>query len=88
MLEQFGGAGREGQARYRRFVGEGLMLELADPLREAVSGMILGSERFVGWVCEEFLSWCQDAPAVSQKIYFLRVDPYCSESFDPTEVRG
>jgi len=38
MLEQFGGAGREGQARYRRFVG---------------------------WVCEEFLSWRQDVPAVS-----------------------
>jgi len=64
-LEQFGGAGREGQARYRRFVEEGLTLELADPMREAVSGVILGGERFVGWVCEEFLSWRQDAPAVS-----------------------
>jgi len=75
-LEQFGGAGREGQARYRRFVEEGLRCELADPSREAVSGVILGGERFVGWVCEGFLSWCQDAPAVSQKIYFLRVDPH------------
>lgn len=62
-LEQFGGANRRGRARYREFVEGVLPADLNDPLVKAVSGAILGSDAFVGWVSDQFLSGRKDTAA-------------------------
>ena len=72
-LEQFGGAGRRGRARYRKFVEEGLEGEVPDPLKNAGPNGILGGESFVVWVLNRFLDGREDSAAAAARREFERV---------------
>ena len=64
-LDRFGGMNGNGRRLYRRFVEEGIPQKVLDPLQESISGIILGSDRFVEWIQEHLLNPRDDPPAVS-----------------------
>ena len=56
LLSQFGKNLRQARKNYRAFVEESDPWAMEDPGRSPVGGFILGSEDFVNWVKETFLS--------------------------------
>ena len=67
ILGYFGPQEIEAIRRYTRFVNEGMKGEVADPLGGAVSGDVLGSDRFVDWVKRSLvggIKGTRDLPAV------------------------
>ncbi len=69
VLGYFGA--REGEARkkYREFVEEGGKRQDSDPLHGVVSGVLLGSERFVEWIRNDVIKGAyrgRDVPALRQ----------------------
>ena len=69
VLADFGGDTRDGRARYREFVEEGLGRKLDSPLSAAVHGLVLGSDRFVERV-QELLGQRPEDPEVPQLARF------------------
>jgi len=55
VLGYMGGDNRKGQDRYYEFVVKGLTGKREDPCKGAKAGAILGTERFIEWVKEQFL---------------------------------
>ncbi len=55
ILGYMGGDNRKGRERYREFVVKGLAGKVENPFRKAKASAILGTERFIGWVKEQFL---------------------------------
>lgn len=55
VLGYMGGDNRKGRALYRGFVVKGLNGEVENPLGEVKANAILGTERFIGWVKEQFI---------------------------------
>lgn len=56
ILYYTGGNTRTGKKQYRDFVVAGLTGELQNPLEDARSGLVLGSEKFCEWIGEHFLT--------------------------------
>ena len=55
VLEYVGGDTRQGRQAYRKFVQEGIGLEVENPLEIGKGNGIVGEESFVAWVKERFL---------------------------------
>ena len=55
VLEYVGGDNRRGRQQYRKFVQEGIGLEIENPLEIGKGNGIVGEESFVEWVKEKFL---------------------------------
>jgi len=56
VLGYKGGDTKEGRRRYREYVLQGLKYKIDDPKEDARANAILGSDSFIVWVKENFLS--------------------------------
>lgn len=69
ILGYFSSKDREARRRYKRFVEEGMMAKVSDPLGEVISGALLGAETFVEWVRGNVIRGMRegrDLPAINQ----------------------
>jgi len=56
VLGYLGGDDRKGRERYRDFILKGLSEEKESPLKEVKANAVLGSDSFIVWVKEHFIS--------------------------------
>ena len=74
VLAEFGSDGVSARRAYRRFVAEGLKRPLDSPLREAIHGLVLGSQRFVERI-QVLLAEQSEDPARPELRQWRRVPP-------------
>jgi putative transposase len=66
VLGSFGASKRQAYKRYKSFVEAGDATSVDNPAQGIVGGFILGSEQFVDWVKEKFLSAREDNKEIPQ----------------------
>ena len=72
VLDYMGGDDRKGRERYQDFVVKGLSGKLESPLKAAKGNAILGSDSFIVWVKERFLSGEEFLPQAYSHLKTIR----------------